>query len=610
MKRAWPLLIGATVVLVVGAGPAMAAPVAKSHGAAPRTPAAVPVYVQWLRVEMHRPRTLFVGGTLKCANSTLAHICPSWIMRSTDGGNTWADLSEALGTDRAFGVYALSPVTIADDGRHLFIAATWDGGSPASEFHGIVRSGDGGLTWQSSGQPGSYGGGYGRLALSPVDNRRLYAVDDSGNGGGSYVVFSDDYGATWHPAGNPGSLAGPSSGAGPGPYGLLFADPTRLNTVYANVADYRETTNGAGYTVSYLHPDFAARSDDKGVHWTMVMTPTVSPSLQTFTISGDPHEGSLLVGRTADAGVPADRRYLSGDAGATWTGATCPGDAGGTCPALTVDNVFGAGAAYGFVHDGIYPFHEGGAAGARLGISSNLPFHTADLIDVGAGTRAGDPVYLLGQGVRANVHGLLYRSTDGGKSWQALPAGVLPNLAPPSKARGTLYVPQTNHSVAAPFVSTYRRMSLLILGYPITEAYQEGDTLVQDFDHLRLELRGGHAVVVALGADLYGYRPGDLANAVKPVANTPARLYFSRTHHILQGDMLRFWQTHGGMDVFGAPISEIVKATNGDGSGRSYEMQWFQNARLERHPETHNPRYAILLGLLGHESLRARGWAP
>jgi hypothetical protein len=152
-------------------------------------------------------------------------------------------------------------------------------------------------------------------------------------------------------------------------------------------------------------------------------------------------------------------------------------------------------------------------------------------------------------------------------------------------------------------------MSLLILGHPITEAYLEGTTLTQDFDHLRLELRGGKVVVGALGSDVSAYQRLDSSSDMAPMANTPTRLYFPSTHHILQGDMLRFWQTHGGMAVFGAPISEIVKAKNDDGSGRVYAMQWFQNARLERHPETHNPRYAILLGLLGRESLRGRGWA-
>ena len=100
--------------------------------------------------------------------------------------------------------------------------------------------------------------------------------------------------------------------------------------------------------------------------------------------------------------------------------ATCPGDLHGACPVFIVVNVFGDGAAYGFVRNGTYRFHGGGRAEVRLRLSSHLPFKTATLIDVGAGTRAGDPIYLLGRGVRGHVHGFLYRSTDGGRGWQPL----------------------------------------------------------------------------------------------------------------------------------------------------------------------------------------------
>jgi hypothetical protein len=43
------------------------------------------------------------------------------------------------------------------------------------------------------------------------------------------------------------------------------------------------------------------------------MTPTASPSVQTLTSSTNPHLGALHMGRTHEAGMPADQRYLSGD---------------------------------------------------------------------------------------------------------------------------------------------------------------------------------------------------------------------------------------------------------------------------------------------------------
>ena len=156
------------------------------------------------------------------------------------------------------------------------------------------------------------------------------------------------------------------------------------------------------------------------------MTPTASPPLHTFVVSTDTHEGSLLVGQAQDRGVPADRRYLSADEGRTWRVATCPGDLHGVCPAFTVDNVFGAGASYAFIDNGIYRFHGGGPALARLALSDRLPFTTTTLLAVGAGQQAGAPVYALVNAARGPLHGLLYRSTDGGHTWHRLLAGAFP----------------------------------------------------------------------------------------------------------------------------------------------------------------------------------------
>ena len=59
---------------------------------------------------------------------------------------------------------------------------------------------------------------------------------------------------------------------------------------------------------------------------------------------------------------------------------------------------------------------------------------------------------------------------------------------------------------------------------------------------------------------------------------------------------------------FGAPITSVFTDGNSDGSGRTYQMQYFEKVRLEYHPENKDPRYQILLGLLGDESLFNRGW--
>mgnify|MGYP001544845514 CR=1 FL=1 len=88
--------------------------------------------------------------------------------------------------------------------------------------------------------------------------------------------------------------------------------------------------------------------------------------------------------------------------------------------------------------------------------------------------------------------------------------------------------------------------------------------------------------------------------------NSPSLRYFAATGHTVRGKVLSFWQANGGVAVFGRPLSELYTAQNSDGSGRSYQMQFFENARIELHPEYSNPRYSVLLGALGEDRRRPR----
>jgi hypothetical protein len=52
--------------------------------------------------------------------------------------------------------------------------------------------------------------------------------------------------------------------------------------------------------------------------------------------------------------------------------------------------------------------------------------------------------------------------------------------------------------------------------------------------------------------------PVSAAVGVSPIPNSSSARYFPSTHRTLHGDLLRFWQQHGGMAVFGAPITEVM----------------------------------------------------
>ncbi|MBX6341055.1 MAG: hypothetical protein IRY97_01245 [Thermomicrobiaceae bacterium] len=73
-----------------------------------------------------------------------------------------------------------------------------------------------------------------------------------------------------------------------------------------------------------------------------------------------------------------------------------------------------------------------------------------------------------------------------------------------------------------------------------------------------------------------------------------------------------YWRAHGlefgdagysyreSLALFGYPISEEFQQ-NG------VTVQYFERARFEWHPENPDP-YKVLLGLLGTDAVRAKGW--
>jgi len=562
MNRRLRIAVAALILVITLQADALAA----AAGRTTTAPPVVPVHVLWLHVDPLAPRSLYAGGVLFCADPTQS--CFPWLMHSTDGGTSWSDLS--VGLAATVGRAVVAPLIVAADGQHLYHVTSYSGGSPASNANYVAQSADAGMHWAAIGDlnPAQYGGGFRRVVLSPVSAQRLYAHDSPEPGGWQ---TSGDAGRTWGPCKDV------ATGLAHGATGLV-ADPTHVDMVYA-VSDQGNVL----------------RSDDACAHWT---TPRPAPA-RDFTLLFDPHEGTSLVGQTRASGTPADRRYLSDDGGRTWRTALCPGALNGACPTFSVDNVFGAGAAYGFVNDGVYRFVGGGPAQSRLAVSNRVPARTSDILAVGGGARAGDPLYLLRTGVAGNVHGVLFRSLDAGRSWTQLSVGALPNLTPPSTAPGGLFVAQTGHTVAEPFLARYRATNPYILGQPLTEAFMEGSALTQVFEHTILALHGSQVVFDQL-PQARGLCRVSIA-AVKP-------------------DMRQFWQRNGGSAVFGAPLADCsqtgagddteVHQTNGDGSGRAYAMQWFEQARLERHPEIANPRFRILLSLAGHDALKDLGWTP
>src|SRR4051794_13524143 len=82
--------------------------------------------------------------------------------------------------------------------------------------------------------------------------------------------------------------------------------------------------------------------------------------------------------------------------------------------------------------------------------------------------------------------------------------------------------------------------------------------------------------------------------------------YFTATGHNLSGKLLDYWQKHGGLPIFGYPISEPFSELN-KSVGKEFTVQYFQRNRFELHPELAGTPNEVQLGLLGSELLDAQG---
>lgn len=81
---------------------------------------------------------------------------------------------------------------------------------------------------------------------------------------------------------------------------------------------------------------------------------------------------------------------------------------------------------------------------------------------------------------------------------------------------------------------------------------------------------------------------------------------FPETGQILGDAFLTFWDTHGGLPIFGYPLSPRTSERNAD-TDEQYPTQYLERQRFEFHAELAGTPYEVLLGRLGAEDAVARG---
>ncbi|MDQ5823709.1 MAG: S8 family peptidase [Chloroflexota bacterium] len=217
-------------------------------------------------------------------------------------------------------------------------------------------------------------------------------------------------------------------------------------------------------------------------------------------------------------------------------------------------------------------------------------------------------------GTRASVE--VNVLSDGGNPATLRPP-AFERVAPQNTTATQIYFPEVGHTLRGAFLRFWQQNGgLPIFGYPLSEEFQEVSAIdgktytVQYFERNRFEhhpeFRGTRNEVLMglLGVEL---TRGKTFPAEAPFQSDNNRVFFRETQHGLGGAFYQYWRQNGGLPIFGYPISgEMQEISPID--GKTYTVQYFERNRFEYHPEFRGTRSEVLLGLLGVEIVKSKGW--
>ncbi len=191
-----------------------------------------------------------------------------------------------------------------------------------------------------------------------------------------------------------------------------------------------------------------------------------------------------------------------------------------------------------------------------------------------------------------------YAITIGGASVASAPFGVATSQAE------RCFLAETGFCVRGRFQAYWEAHGGLALnGYPVSAEFNEvledgRPYAVQYFERTRLEY---HPEVRDTAAQVLVGQFGRRVHPTDPSAMPDStQIWFPQTGHNVPADFYRYWSDQGGLAQLGLPLTEPYMQRLED--GKTYQVQYFERARFEWHPENPAP-YSILLGQFGRMML-------
>lgn len=151
---------------------------------------------------------------------------------------------------------------------------------------------------------------------------------------------------------------------------------------------------------------------------------------------------------------------------------------------------------------------------------------------------------------------------------------------------------ETGHLVKGEFYTYFRTYGgLEIFGYPLTDEFVYQGLTVQYFQKARMEWHPENPVPYKVQLGLLGeelkYRQPPVP---EPTPRSRRKVFFPETGHTVSYAFLDFFNKHGGIDIFGYPITEMYFE---DGQ----IVQYFQRLKLLWQPN--DPVNTVAVGNLG-----------